>query len=138
MNNSENHKTKEFMRTINELKDKGFIKLTFLENGIDKEKNDKIDELIGKAIVLSNKLAIKEHGKYFNSEHEKYAVLLEEIEETREETLKIAKEIELLFKTIRKDEDADSHYSEISNYAYLSIKELIQVINVCNKEVKCH
>jgi hypothetical protein len=109
----------------------------YLDSQRKQIEENNIDDIIGNAISLEEDKAIRKHGKFFNSEHEKYAVLLEEIEETREETLKIAKEIELLFKTIRKDEDADSHYSEISNYAYLAIKELIQVINVCNKGVKC-
>lgn len=71
----------------------------------------------------------------FRSLHEGYAVMLEEVEETREALIDVELHMKKLWQDVRFDNDyyVESHVSNISNYAQLVAAEAIQVAAMAKK-----
>lgn len=81
--------------------------------------------------------ALKEHPeKTFNSMHEAYAVLLEEVEEAIAESEKIRLDMAALWSSIKYDFSEDIQVKRIravQNTATFAIAEYLQVLGVCEK-----
>lgn len=78
----------------------------------------------------------KTWGKDFSSNHEAYAVLKEEVEETSEELDGIKSALNIYWHLIRTNATKESMQlcvKDLDNKAFSAIKELIQVIAVCHK-----
>lgn len=76
---------------------------------------------------------IEEHG-LFNSDHEAWAVIKEEIDETYEDIRELETNHAFWWKRIREDDiDNLDVVDEIEKYAIEAIKELVQVIACCRK-----
>lgn len=94
-----------------------------------------IEKLINKGLQEANK-----KFPLFSSWHEAYAVILEEVEEAREEVSMMGElEIESLWINIRskkaRESDRLTDIDEIRGYAVRAIEELIQVAAMCDKAV---
>ena len=77
---------------------------------------------------------ISKYGKGYNSNHEFYAVLKEEMEEADYEVLKFKEIINIsLWHYIKSDSDIKTSVDYIKQYATNAIAELVQVIAVCNR-----
>ena len=90
----------------------------------EKNLNELVEEEIKQAISL--------HG-YFNSFHEFYAVLKEEIEESRDEFTGIEHTLNKIWKAVKSDTIADHLIINLNKYTNQCIKELIQVLAMINK-----
>ena len=75
---------------------------------------------------------ITNHGT-FNTDHEAYAVLKEEVEETGEELDAIDAEMVIIWHDIREDKDINEHAERIYQYAISLIQEAVQVAAVALK-----
>lgn len=78
-------------------------------------------------------------GKDFSSNHEAYAVLKEEVEEADEELEYVKSALNIYWYSIRTNAREDSMQLCVKNLndkAFSTIKELIQVMAVCNKTLK--
>ena len=75
---------------------------------------------------------ITKHGT-FNTDHEAYAVLKEEVEETGEELDAIDTGMMILWNNIREDKDINEHAERIYQYAISLIQEAVQVAAVALK-----
>jgi NAD(P)H-dependent flavin oxidoreductase YrpB (nitropropane dioxygenase family) len=69
----------------------------------------------------------------FNSLHEGYAVLKEEIEEATEETDRICQKLKLVWHSIKLDQYPGEHIQLIKQYAELLACEAIQVAAMARK-----
>ena len=91
---------------------------------------EKLPALVAKELEAANAVFPP-----FQSLHEGYAVMLEEVEETREAML----EVELLMKALWRDTrynnvcHIESHATGISNYAQLVAAEAIQIAAMAKK-----
>lgn len=89
--------------------------------------------MINKMIEDELKKIIDKHG-YFNSIHEFYAVLKEELEEAREEMDTLESISDNLWRTIRLNEKITKDDIEtMKGFAVRGIKELVQVAAVLKK-----
>ena len=90
---------------------------------------------LNKQIAVERKRAEdKGHGHTFGSNHEAYAVILEEYEETEEEhTLFEKKFIEVWREKIRQDEDAYDGFIALRDIALRASAEWLQVAAMCEK-----
>lgn len=95
---------------------------------------EKIQELVNEELEEAK----KKHGEYLNSSHEKYAVLLEEFEEAQKEFDEMLVTMRYLWICIKKDSDnkATANISNLKQRTIHCIQELIQVVAMCDKEVK--
>lgn len=76
--------------------------------------------------------AVKKHGT-FQSDHEAYAVLKEEVEEAGEELDAIEAEMVLMWHDLRNDKDINERAERIYQYAISLIQEATQVAAVALK-----
>ena len=76
--------------------------------------------------------AIKKHGT-FNSDHEAYAVLKEEVEEASEELDYIDASMVLMWGDIREDKDITERAERIHQYSISLIQEAVQIAAVALK-----
>ena len=75
------------------------------------------------------------HEEKFNSWHEAYAVLKEEIEETQDEIARVVKLADELWYAIKKDnlENAVHYTKAIKITTRVAIQEAVQVVAMCKK-----
>lgn len=69
----------------------------------------------------------------FQSPHEAYAVLLEEVEELEEELEHIKRQMGYIWETIRKDDNSGCYIENINHFAVNAALEAIQVAAMCEK-----
>lgn len=74
----------------------------------------------------------------FHSQHEAYGVLKEEIEEAVDEINKLLKHEEQFWIDVKKDIKADHIIGLMKVDAIEAVKELIQVIAMCDKALKLY
>lgn len=97
-------------------------------------KESKINELIAEELKAMCK---KHNQEKFNSEHEAYAVTLEEVEEVTECIDVVKDELPNLWNGVRNDcKDLSCNYENMRKYALGAIQELIQVCACCDKAVR--
>lgn len=85
------------------------------------------------ACLFEKEQAENEWGKTFNSLHEGWAVLKEEVEEVdfvHKQILQLADE---MWRTIKVDENLDNTIKIVQKYAIEAMMELAQVWGVCEK-----
>ena len=76
---------------------------------------------------------VKKHGPTYASEHEGYAVLLEEVEEACEAAEFMQDALKRLRSSIRQNEFSNFELSQIYNYAKGLAEEAVQVAAVCER-----
>lgn len=95
---------------------------------------EKTEESINQAVAYELQNIVKKYGASYNSEHEGYAVLLEEVEEAKE-CLQIAEEkLKDLWKSVsKKNVYADDTLWKIKVAAINMAQEAVQVAAVCER-----
>lgn len=93
------------------------------------------EKKISEAITLEIVNAVKLHGAEYNSNHEAYAVLLEEVEEAETNMKDILELNKELWEDVKADNDTEikADARRISFYAYYLAMEAVQVAAVCKK-----
>ena len=84
--------------------------------------------LVGKELAAANK-----QFPQFHSWHEGYAVILEEMEELKEEVEKADSYLAFAWGEIRIDDDCEDFISGVERYAINAACEAIQVAAMCKK-----
>lgn len=77
----------------------------------------------------------KVHGNKYNSTHEGYAVLLEEVEEAEDELERIREEMADLWQNIKQNDNTavTDALRRISIHAYFMLQKNTQIVAVANK-----
>lgn len=90
---------------------------------------DKVQELVAFELERANTI----HPPRFNSMHEAYAVILEEIEEAKEAFEKAEWNRDLVWDSIKHDEDPCGLLKQMEKLATMAASEMIQVAAMCRK-----
>ena len=95
----------------------------------------KTQTMIEDAITSEVENAVKTYGAEYHSNHEGYAVLLEEIEEAANNLKDITELNKELWEDVKADNDTEikADARRISFYAYYLAMEAVQVAAVCKK-----
>lgn len=88
---------------------------------------------IEQAICHELRNIVKKYGPTYASEHEGYAVLLEEVEEACEVANYMQDALKKLWTSIRQNEFSNFELSQIYNYAIGLAEEAVQVAAVCER-----
>ena len=97
-------------------------------------KEDKrIDILINESIMLELEEANGKFGELFNSEHESYAVLIEELDELFFEINKISELRMIIWENVKSNKDNKLMLIEAQRFSLNIIKESIQVAAMIKK-----
>ena len=94
---------------------------------------EKATECIEQAVCHELRNIVKKYGPTYHSEHEGYAVLLEEVEEARECTDYMMDSLKGLWTSIRQDELSNFELSQVRGFARALIEEAVQVTAVCER-----
>lgn len=94
--------------------------------------NKKIDDYLNELVDIQKDLAIEKYGQFHNS-HEFFAVLMEEIEEAKDEVIMMEGYLKCLWQKVKKDEIDFEYPTCIMARAKDAVKELIQVMAVLDK-----
>lgn len=92
-----------------------------------------IEELAIEELVDAN----TKHPPTFNSMHEAYAVIKEEVEEMQEDMKYIESNLELLWRSVKADDDGTHSLMRMKKLAITAVQEGIQVIAMCDKALRC-
>jgi hypothetical protein len=97
---------------------------------------DIIEQLAAEELVDAN----TKHEAKFNSPHEAYAVLLEEVEELKDEVELIDERLHMLWNCVKTDNEtpAKSNLGYIKAYAVRAVQEGLQVVAMCDKALKLY
>lgn len=102
--------------------------------------NEEAKRLVKQAIEGETKEAVAKWGKTYNSLHEGYAVLKEEVEEADTENEQLKECLETFWKNVVKQPDymrsdnlSKTHIEHIKKHAEQMALEAIQIAAVCNK-----
>jgi hypothetical protein len=98
----------------------------------NKEYDNKLMEAMASLSKQQKFMAIEKYG-HFHNIHEFFAVLKEEMEEAENDFSKINTQSKIMWLEIKKDESIDNHVNEVHKLTFNCIKELIQVMAVCDK-----
>lgn len=98
-------------------------------------RRDVIEQLAAEELVEAN----KKHKPKFNSPHEAYAVLKEEVEEMQLEVEMVDERLSMLWQCVKCDNDiaTEKNLKYIKAYATRAVQEAIQVIAMCDKALGC-
>lgn len=88
---------------------------------------------IEKAICHELRNIVKKHGPTYASEHEGYAVLLEEVEEACEAANYMQDALKILWTSIRQNEFSNFELAQVYRYAIALANEAVQVAAVCER-----
>lgn len=88
---------------------------------------------ISKAIEYELINCVNNYGKTYNSSHEAYAVLKEEIEEAEEALEILQDKLEIIWQNTRLNWDSKKDVHEASNAAFSLASEAVQCAAVCQK-----
>lgn len=96
---------------------------------------EKASESINKAVAYELQNIVKDHGAFYASEHEAYAVLKEEIEEAADDLEQINKDLAYLWALIKNNhiKNGNGTITEAKNYAVMLAHEAVQVAAVCER-----
>lgn len=99
---------------------------------IDKEK---IQALAAEELADAN----TKHPPTFNSMHEAYAVLKEELEEAAEELEMCRERLDMLWLCVKNDDSllTNKNLGYIKAYAVRAVQEFVQVVAMCDKALNC-
>lgn len=92
---------------------------------------------LSKIQALADEELKEANEKYpqFSSDHEAYAVILEELEETEENMKAMRYWLETIWKCIRKNSDIKQYVEVLKECALNTAAEAIQVAAMCDKAV---
>ena len=95
-----------------------------------------IEELASEELVDAN----AKHDPKFNSPHEAYAVIKEELEEMQDEVEMCGKSLEYIWDNIKDDteEGCKKWLEYMKEYAISAAQEAIQVVAMCDKAMKLY
>ena len=89
---------------------------------------------INKAVISETENARKNYGDRYNSQHEGYAVLLEEVEEAADDLNYIKNNVGVLWHSIKTNDLKDTTLlTDIEGTAQLLALEAVQIAAVCTK-----
>ena len=97
--------------------------------------NELIDNL-SEEVISEVERAKEEHEEFFSSNHEAYAVLKEEIEETLVEIDNIITILDKVWEYVKLDSDIGGLALRMQKTALLCAAELIQVSGICEKIIR--
>ena len=97
--------------------------------------DEKTEQKINEAVTLEIVNAVKVHGADYNSNHEAYAVLLEEVEEAEKALDYIKNHVAMIWDAVKVDNDNEvkSNSRIIALDAVDLAKESCQIAAVCRK-----
>ncbi len=95
----------------------------------------KSTECINQAVAYELQNVVKKYGATYNSEHEGYAVLKEEIEEAADDLDQLNKDLAYLWALIKNNhiKNGNGTISEARDYAVMLAQEAVQVAAVCER-----
>ena len=88
---------------------------------------------IEQAILHELRNIVKKYGATYHSEHEGFAVLMEECQEAAESDKDMQEHLEKLWKSIRENQLSKFELSQIYNFAIALAEEAVQVAAVCER-----
>ena len=88
---------------------------------------------IEQAVLHEFRNIVKKYGPIYNSEHEGYAVLLEEVEEACEDADFLRDTMKRLWLSIRQNNFSNYELSQVYNLAKALAEESVQVAAVCER-----
>ena len=88
---------------------------------------------INKAVMTETENAKKNYGERYNSPHEGYAVLLEEVEEAADDLACIKNNLGVLWQSIKANDLDSTLTTDIKSTAQLLALEAVQIAAVCEK-----
>ena len=89
---------------------------------------------INKAVMTETENAKKKYGDRYNSLHEGYAVLLEEVEEAADDLTYIKNNLGVLWQSIKTNDLKDTTLlTDIEGTAQMLALEAVQIAAVCTK-----
>ena len=88
---------------------------------------------INKAVMTETENAKKNYGDRYNSPHEGYAVLLEEVEEAVDDLTCIKNNLAVLWQSIKTNDLDSTTLTDIEGTAQLLALEAVQIAAVCTK-----
>jgi hypothetical protein len=94
---------------------------------------------IEKLVEKELESAKNQHGNYFVSSHEAYAVLLEEYEEAKEEFDRVKHNIDTYWYLVKHDDSSSDKCTALKKIHHDGINliaEMLQVCAMCNKAMK--
>ncbi|SKB01042.1 hypothetical protein SAMN05443428_1536 [Caloramator quimbayensis] len=83
-------------------------------------------------IINELKRAISEHAP-MNSQHEGFAVILEEVDEANEEIENIDTALKMLWERVKRNDNAEDEAKMLLNYSRLAAAEIIQVATMAQR-----
>ena len=96
--------------------------------------SDEARQNVQDAVLAELANAVKNYGKTYNSFHEGYAVLLEEVEEAADDMTYIKNNIGVLWQKIKDNDLTDTAIlTVISGTASMLALEAVQIAAVCEK-----
>lgn len=95
--------------------------------------HEKTESIVKQACVYELAQAVLEHGDKFNSMHEAWAVLKEEVEEVAENYEKVKLIFDKMWYSIKMDNFDGALIEFMQVYTISAMKELAQVWAVCEK-----
>ena len=97
--------------------------------------DEKTEAKINEAVTLEIVNAVKVHGAEYNSNHEAYAVLLEEVEETERNLDYVKNHLAMIWDAVKADDDNEvkANARIIALDAVDLAKESCQIAAVCRK-----
>lgn len=98
--------------------------------------SNELIEHLSEEVICEVEHAREEHEELFSSNHEAYAVLKEEIEETLVEIDNIITILDKIWEYVKSDSDISRLTSRMQKTALLCAAELIQVSGVCEKIIR--
>ena len=89
---------------------------------------------INKAVMTETQNAKENYGDHYNSPHEGYAVLLEEVEEAADDLTYIKNNLGVLWQSIKTNDLKDTTLlTDIEGTAQMLALEAVQIAAVCTK-----
>lgn len=92
-----------------------------------------IEELAAEELVSAN----TKHDPTFNSQHEAYAVIKEEVEEMLKEINWMQFSLDRIWELTKSDDNCTKLYEKLKESAISAVQEGIQVIAMCDKAMNC-
>lgn len=94
---------------------------------------EKATESIDQAVAYELQNIVKKYGHIYNSEHEGYAVLLEEVEEADSEMIFVKGILEKLWESIKCNKVNKELLYYVKKHALSLAEEAVQVVAVCER-----
>lgn len=85
------------------------------------------------ALAVAELEEANEKYSLFHSPHEAYAVLLEEVDEVRDDMKSIDSYMQYMWRRVKQDENMEEAAHRVYNYAISLAQEAIQVAAMCMK-----